>query len=38
MNFENKSFSDKERFELELEFVQCLSNPYYLHCYIGFVF
>jgi len=23
---------DKERFQLELEFVQMLSNPLYLHC------
>jgi hypothetical protein len=24
--------SDRERFELELEFLQCLANPQYLHC------
>jgi len=23
---------NKERFQLELEFVQMLSNPLYLHC------
>lgn len=24
--------TDKERFQLELEFVQCLSSPQYIHC------
>ena len=24
--------SDAERFQLELEFVQCLANPHYLNC------
>lgn len=24
--------SDEKRFLLELEFIQCLSNPHYLNC------
>jgi len=27
-----KEDKNKERFQLELEFVQMLSNPLYLHC------
>jgi SOH1 len=26
------SAADRERFEVELEFVQCLASPEYLHC------
>jgi hypothetical protein len=26
------SDGDRERFEVELEFVQSLANPYYLNC------
>lgn len=29
--------SDKERFALELEFVQCLANPQYLNCEPGWL-
>ncbi|KAM4103639.1 hypothetical protein ACJW30_06G093600 [Castanea mollissima] len=25
----------RQRFLLELEFVQCLANPTYIHCYIA---
>lgn len=24
--------SDQERFVMELEFIQCLANPFYLNC------
>ena len=29
---------NKRRFEIELEFVQCLSNPHYLNCESYYVF
>jgi hypothetical protein len=35
---EKKVDCDKIRFEVELDFIQSLSNPFYLHCLINIFF
>lgn len=32
--FEESEDASKTRFQVELEFVQCLGNPHYLNCKI----